>query len=248
MTARPNRLPLLRRLGFILPVVVAAILIAAWTGCATPQERYRTLSFFFDGVPNPNTPKPTTKPADDANASAGGQVVTLSIVSRHKPFVERQCAACHTSASGNIMEFEEAYKVCTRCHKNITTEYPRMHGPVAAATVAGPVPTCKWCHTPHESPEPALLKDTAAKVCTQCHEAQLLGPNPQQHRDGTSCIQCHFGHGGASGNTHFLKPAPAPPSTGTQPATCPAAMPATRPATQPAATTQPGAPIQGGVP
>ena len=253
MTARPKKNLRSRRLSLLLPVLVAGLLLAAWAGCATPHERYRTLSFFFDGVPNPDAPRHIAQAAATPDDSTTRPVLTLSIVSRHKPYVDRQCAACHNSASGNIMEFEEAYKACTRCHKKITTEYPRMHGPVAAAVVAGPVPTCKWCHAPHESTEPALLKDTPVKVCTQCHDAQLLAPKPQQHTDGTSCIQCHFGHGSAAENTHFVKPnvmgqwSTSRPSTraATQPGTRPTTPPATRPAILLGSATNPDPPARG---
>jgi predicted CXXCH cytochrome family protein len=159
---------------------------------------------------------------------------SVAIVSRHKPYIDAtgnrdKCAVCHRSATGEIMEFEEAYRVCTQCHKKIGTEHVRMHGPVAVAGLPGVKPTCKWCHTGHESHEPALLKDSAVKVCTQCHESQLLSPTPQQHTDGTSCIQCHFGHGGDAQNAHFLKPGSVPQWPATQPATRPATQPATQP-------------------
>lgn len=237
MSAQPQKIILLRRVGMLLLLTVTSLFVGVWAGCSTPQERYQTLSFFFDGVPNPDAPKPGARSAQEEGAS--GTVITASVVSRHKPFVERKCAACHNSASGNIMEFEEAYKSCTKCHTKITKEYPRMHGPVAAATVAGPVPTCKLCHAPHESAEPALLKDTPVKVCTQCHDAQLLGPKPVQHLDGTSCIQCHYGHGSSLQISHLLKPGAIASWSASRPATMPATQPTTGPASLGVATTQP---------
>ena len=150
------------------------------------------------------------------------------------------------------MEFDEAYKNCLRCHPKVPTEHPHMHGPVAAAGVPGAPPTCKLCHTPHESREPSLLKDSPVKVCTQCHDAQLLGAKPRQHLDGTSCIQCHYGHGGDAHNTHFLKPNVRAMGAGTQPAAWPATQPATQPATRPSnqqgAATISGLVAQGGAP
>jgi len=186
-------------------------------GCGTPQERYRTLSYFLDGVPNPDAPA-------GAHVQVPGQQVTTSvrIVSRHKPYLDNQCATCHRSPSGEIQEFDLAYGTCVKCHKTVTTGQALMHGPVA-------IGQCKWCHAPHQSTEPALLRDTPIKVCTQCHDDQLLGNTPPEHQDGkTSCLQCHFGHGGAARN--FLKPKPAP---GAAAATAPATAPATRGATAP---------------
>jgi predicted CXXCH cytochrome family protein len=162
-------------------------------GCGTPQQRYHTLSTFFDGVPNPDAPSKTR--ADDA----GHMVMAASrIVSQHKPYLDNQCAACHQSNSGEIQDFALAYNACVKCHKQISKSKPLMHGPVA-------LEQCKWCHAPHQSTEPALLKDTPIAVCTQCHDKQLLSNTPPEHVDGkTSCLQCHFGHGGPEHN--FLKP------------------------------------------
>ncbi|MEI8197327.1 MAG: cytochrome c3 family protein, partial [Phycisphaerae bacterium] len=135
-------------------VVLCSIL--GWAGCGTPRERYRVLSFFFDGVPNPDAPKivKTTTPTNTDHKPI------VALVSHHKPFMEGKCDSCHRSDSGMIMDFSEAYKACVKCHTTVTTKFPRMHGPVASAA-------CQWCHNPHESTEPALLKRPAIKVCTQ---------------------------------------------------------------------------------
>jgi predicted CXXCH cytochrome family protein len=171
--------------------------LALLVGCATPQERYRVLSFFFDGVPDPSAPQ---KVVPQANLDANQEVVsTVAVMSRHKPYVTNQCAVCHESAEGIIMDFEKAYNQCVKCHDKVKSGHPLMHGPVVQDA-------CKWCHTPHESAEPALLKDTPIVVCTQCHNRQLLGDKPVEHLDGkTSCLKCHFGHGGDA--RYFLKSA-----------------------------------------
>ena len=207
-----------------------AIFLGVWiAGCGTPQEKYRTLSFFFDGVPNPDAPKVARR------VTAAGSTVTLAIVSRHKPYVDNNCESCHRSATGQMMDFSEAWKRCTSCHKDATNKYARMHGPVARAA-------CNFCHTGHESVEPKLLRAAPIKVCTQCHDQQLLGPKPSQHNDGvTSCITCHSGHGGPEAN--FLKPnwqTEWPKSAATAPATAPAASRPSELAPAPAADTRQG--------
>lgn len=192
------------------------------TACSTPHERYKVLSTFFDGVPDPDAPKKiaSTQPADP-DAPANGSVVTLSIVSIHKPYRERQCDACHFATNGEIQDFEKAYDSCLRCHKKVTNNHTLMHGPVARAA-------CRFCHSPHESTQPHLLKDTSIKVCTQCHDSQLLGNKPIQHIDGkTSCLQCHTGHGGEV--RFFLV---SKTNATTQPATQPSTQPATQPTTR----------------
>jgi len=197
-----------RATGLIMLVVGLTTLLAL-IGCGnTPQERYHTLSFFFDGVPNPDAPSKVV--TDDA----GRKVIASSrIVSQHKPYLDNQCGVCHNATNGDIQDFAAAYTACVKCHKKVSTEKTLMHGPVAREQ-------CKWCHAPHQSTEPALLKDTPIAVCTQCHDKQLLSNTPPEHLDGTtSCLQCHFGHGGPEHN--FLKPNTVP-APATQPATAPA--------------------------
>jgi predicted CXXCH cytochrome family protein len=179
-------------------------------GCSSPEQRYKTLSYFFDGVPDPD------KRAVQSHATTTtgeGQVLLAAIVSTHKPYAEQKCDTCHRTATGAIQEFEEAYKLCNSCHKDVPNKLPRMHGPVA-------VGDCKWCHTAHESPQPHLLNNTPIKVCTGCHDTQLLGSKPPEHNDGkTSCLQCHFGHGGK--DRHFLKPNATPQWPTSKPAGAP---------------------------
>jgi predicted CXXCH cytochrome family protein len=72
----------------------------------------------------------------------------------------------------------------------VMTEYPAMHGPVIGKA-------CLWCHEPHESTSPSLLKTTAATLCLQCHERELLTTRVDGHRlETASCLDCHKGHGG----------------------------------------------------
>ena len=230
MTGRDPRKQLWRALGLVL------LMTLIWSaGCGTPHERYRVLSFFFDGVPDPDKPKTVAKVA-----TTGPATVQLSILSRHKPYMENKCDVCHRSAAGEIQEFSEAYKVCVQCHAQVPRKYPKMHGPVA-------VGACKWCHAPHESVYPSLLKDAPLKLCTQCHEPNLLGNKPPAHNDGrTSCLDCHSGHGGTA--AHFLKPGAVPQWPTTRPATRPADEPTTAPATRAAegSTTSPPAALGSG--
>ena len=209
----------------LLLMVAGMAALGIVVGCGgTPQERYRVLSFFFDGVPDPDAPSRVV-----TNETGQKVVAATHIVSQHKPYLENRCPVCHNSPNGEVQDFELAYNACVTCHKQVSSEKPWMHGPVARGQ-------CKWCHTGHMSTEAALLRDTPINVCTQCHDSQLLGNNPPEHLDGqTSCLQCHYGHG-AQGR-YFLKPQPTAPASApaTLPATAPASMPAAEPETQPAA-------------
>ena len=152
----------------------------AWAGCAI-EKNYKTLSFFFDGVPNP----------DAKSKAAGGKGADLrksATYSIHKPFAEDACKECHTD---RFQLTTQDSSLCMKCHANRTTEYPKMHGPVAAVA-------CLWCHAPHESAEAHLLKKPARQVCSQCHEQSLLNvERVPAHADvSRSCLDCHSGHGG----------------------------------------------------
>lgn len=164
-----------------LLLVLAIIMIV---GC-TPERRYKVLSFFFDGVPDPNAPKV------DRNA---GQVVTTSSgrvirVYQHKPFKDNQCGSCHAVSSGSYESFEKLdAKICLKCHANELTRYPVMHGPVASVQ-------CLTCHSPHESAIPGLLKEKAPGVCTQCHVPDLRPKDKDHQSPASPCLTCHVGHG-----------------------------------------------------
>lgn len=158
--------------------VVACVI---WSGCSV-EKYYSTLSFFFDGVPNPEAL---------AKAKAAGTLQNIRqspTYSVHKPFVDEACAECHT-ASFQLTGQDSS--VCLKCHADRTTEYPRMHGPVAAVA-------CLWCHAPHESAEAHLLKRPARQVCSQCHEQSMLSAQrvPAHADPARSCLDCHGAHGG----------------------------------------------------
>ncbi|MBL4699919.1 MAG: hypothetical protein JKX85_01550 [Phycisphaeraceae bacterium] len=157
----------------------------------SPETRYETLSFFFDGVPDPNAPDLLDGPS--ANARNGSPNARKLRVSVHKPYRDNDCNACHV---GNMRSFESFTKisdiVCMNCHKQVTDAYRYMHGPVA-------IGACLMCHDPHEAAQPHLIKIPSPKVCLQCHQRESLGPpdiahlnNPNPEAD---CLSCHVGHG-----------------------------------------------------
>lgn len=172
--------------GVVAALLGAALLLSAtsqWLGC-TPQKHYKVLSFFFDGVPDPNAPPEGEL---DAESATSGRPVPRAIL--HKPFAENKCDACHTSASGRFQDFDKADdSSCAKCHEHVQTQFAVMHGPVA---IGG----CSFCHVPHESSIPALLIDTAPAVCLTCHDRELLPATPADHATDRSCLDCHVGHG-----------------------------------------------------
>jgi predicted CXXCH cytochrome family protein len=163
-------------------VFISALVI----GCGNATTRYRVLSFFFDGVPDPNAATgPTTRRTGER-----GKVVFV-----HKPFAdaeadEKKCATCHLNTSDIFARAQVRRDVCVECHASVKREYRYTHGPVVNNL-------CQFCHAPHQSINEHLLKMPAPAVCTQCHFPETLGSNPPEHLIAKSnCISCHSGHGG----------------------------------------------------
>jgi len=176
--------------GWTPPLVVAGALALAWAGCSVTTENYELLSFFFDGVPDPNAPM--------LPGASAAQIRQSPTYSSHAPFEEDRCAECHERRF-NLGPADS--EICLKCHADVPNEQPLMHGPVAAVA-------CLWCHTAHESPYQALLKGPPRDVCTTCHDEALLSAArvPEHAPESTaSCLDCHSGHGGTV--RHFLHPA-----------------------------------------
>lgn len=200
------------------------VLCAVWSGCSV-EKYYGTLSFFFDGVPNPDA---------KARAEAAGGITEdirkSPTFTQHKPFVDENCGACHTTQFGLT---NQDSSICMKCHSDRPTQYPRMHGPVAAVA-------CLWCHAPHETAEAHLLKKPARQVCSQCHEPKMFeGSRVPAHTDEKrSCLECHSGHGGE--RQFFLRDGVVVPPPG-QPAPEPEPKPAPAPADKPEPKAEPAA-------
>src|SRR5581483_12228618 len=204
-----------RRWGLFLAaaggcIYLLATLLLSLSGCTVTQKNYSALSFFFDGVPDPNAPKLPAGSNDEGNETVAGNGGRLNRVFIHKPYDEGRCDACHGAAK----EFTDFTKmgsdVCLKCRQKELNKFPVMHGPVAAAE-------CLLCHAPHESTYPKLLKEPSPQVCIQCHLPELLPQKPPEHQsEAVSCLDCHFGHGGPK---HGLLRPVSTTAASTQPAT-----------------------------
>jgi predicted CXXCH cytochrome family protein len=209
--------------------VLLGLVLLLGLGCAE-QTRYRVLSFFFDGVPEPGSEAPTEtreelvarQKREQAEYVAGLLETARRKTIVHRPYANYQCAACHDMAQGKmVMTAEEG--LCTRCHRDLTSRLRFVHGPVA-------VNACLECHHPHESVYPALLRAEPTAVCSGCHDPEELSPGehrrfvasqvappgttsppgaapgapaPPAAEPAPSCLDCHDGHGGD--NRMFLK-------------------------------------------
>lgn len=184
------------RWGAAVGLASSVVLLVVWSGCATPEERYRVLSFFFDGVPDPST---MIEPAEGTVVIGRG--ADARRVYAHKPWTEKDSClvACHV---GDIYNLPDS-SICLKCHEETPTQFPRMHGPVAAVA-------CLWCHEPHKSEHRYLLLEASPGLCIQCHEpGVLLGDDPPAHTDpARDCLDCHSGHGGDAAGFLIHKPDP----------------------------------------
>lgn len=176
-------------------LIAALLSVAACVqapGCAGPEARFRVLSIFFDGVPDPSAPKETDKPGAAADKSQEKQP-ELSV---HGPYAERKCDLCHESRFSNKLKTDKS-KLCGTCHSGEQFEGKVIHGPVGVAN-------CAACHEPHRSQFPHLLRAEGSGVCLKCHTVETF-EQLDRHRaeKGEDCVSCHAPH--ASDKPHLLK-------------------------------------------
>jgi predicted CXXCH cytochrome family protein len=187
MVIKGAHLPFRRRRLYALAAGPALLLLTVLAvGCSVNHSNYKTLSFFFDGVPDPDAPVMAS--ADSARTTSDNGLVQAVKLYRHKPYADGKCEECHTADKKQLLSLKE--DLCIKCHQPAVNQYAVMHGPVA-------VGQCLWCHEPHESDSPRLLKTTAPDLCLQCHDQNLLPASIPAHlSDAANCLDCHVGHGG----------------------------------------------------
>ncbi|MFQ5608175.1 MAG: cytochrome c3 family protein [Candidatus Zixiibacteriota bacterium] len=198
-------------------VLMYAIMLGS-TGCGGPGGR-RTLKFFFDGVPEPDSLSDTLNGAADPQAARllRQQARTDSLnaligIQAHPPYADRDCSACHRmtdrrggSGSMSFTPRDEGgssswlsfpvEELCFECHSDMTEEYAEenglnIHDPVASGE-------CVTCHNPHRSPYKALLlKERARELCLDCHD-ESIPEGEDDHpelEDSDDCTDCHNPH------------------------------------------------------
>ncbi|NOX90396.1 MAG: hypothetical protein GXO77_15405 [Calditrichaeota bacterium] len=181
----------IKRFGLYL---LCAILVVSLINC-TPQVRYRILSVFFDGVPNPEqTKKKSNQLSLDSLQTNKANRLTLQKKNEpeavlHPPFADRDCAVCHNMGIGSSLS-ERQPELCFECHDDFRSEYTQLHGPVALGK-------CTTCHHPHLSKNKYLLKRAGQQLCLYCHQKSDVLKN-EVHEDlgDTACTECHNAHGG----------------------------------------------------
>jgi predicted CXXCH cytochrome family protein len=185
-------------------------LVAVLASCTDPLSRHRTLSTFFDGVPDL---PPVERLCEDylgdqyrefytdlaakraAGATPDGED-NHRLRSSHKPFAEKNCDGCHDFKRTNML-LRPKDQLCFMCHKDFI-KGSHVHGPVS-------VGDCSACHLPHDSENPALLREPRSEICGSCHVEDRLAAEMHQRviKHQMQCVDCHDPH--SSPLRYFLK-------------------------------------------
>ncbi|MCG3180778.1 MAG: hypothetical protein BIFFINMI_03141 [Phycisphaerae bacterium] len=187
---QPERPPRLRAPGAWARRLMLAAMVAvvAAMGCSDPHTRYKVLSFFFDGVPDPDAPPGTGPEGTGETASAAANVKPQFI---HAPYRDRNCLPCHEVATPQT-GLTANMTICGKCHAVYgqfgAAEW--VHGPTALGL-------CGLCHDPHKSEYPHIIKQAQPTLCLNCHtDPKLLGePYHELAALGKAvCSDCHDPH------------------------------------------------------
>ena len=174
---------------FLLYCRIPLVLVILSWGCAP-----KTLSIFFDGVPNPddsvslfNDQEEYLAKQENSYEEPVKEVKTPYFF--HLPYQEKECASCHDpNVMGKLVE--PLPGLCFQCHDNFNTLYTIQHAPVEAGE-------CLSCHNPHMAESKHLLKTAGQQMCFECHDAgQALNTEYHSEIGDVNCTECHNPHGG----------------------------------------------------
>ena len=181
-----------RRAAAFTATVAAALIVAA---ACSPETKYRTLVFFFDGV----------APLDVGIAEFGGETSGIPSATEmleppkrveaakrfynHPPYWENRCGGCHDVDEGGLLKTARE-GLCQMCHPEKPAKKKYVHGPVA-------VNGCIACHLYHKALHPKVLVADAQDLCFHCHVTEELRTDEHHETIETErCIDCHDAHGG----------------------------------------------------
>lgn len=167
-------------------LAAAGLLVAC-----TAQSRYRVLSFFFDGVPEPGS---AGKPSRIGEMEEGSRELRPArergrIMHAHPPYEDGLCRECHNPDNGLLHKTVEG-GLCQMCHPDVPSEVGFLHGPVA-------INDCLECHDPHQTEHRPLLRAAPGVICFRCHKrTDLTEGGHHEEVEGVVCTECHHPHGG----------------------------------------------------
>jgi len=184
--------------------MVAGIVLFCAIGCDR-ESRYKVLTFFFEGVPEPGAKKARRWVSDantvtmtnaqlrdqqkDGNRAAPVDKLGQRLSSRHD--FSRECDKCHTGGmtSGHQELRAPLPDLCYSCHSDLHQKGDYLHGPLY-------VGECVFCHEPHSSGFIHLQKAPQPDLCLRCHQESdlVLIPGHREALQGV-CTDCHDPHG-----------------------------------------------------
>ncbi len=193
-------------------MVILGLLIASLWGCDR-HTRHKVLTFFFTGVPpleeGKKAPEEGKEVAEAQKVQKKRRLISKAIPFSHGPYAARLCDGCHDTSptvdfrrstrrqAGGIGRTRRGIivapikELCTECHtyKSAQRAYEEglwLHGPVAEGN-------CVICHSPHESPNPYLLRVKSEEICIGCHSEGYI-VNTAVHSGSRDCLSCHNPH------------------------------------------------------
>ncbi len=154
-------------------------------------EHYKTLTFFFDGVP-PLGQEGLQEEFANSNFQVSMQISPKQLWYVHEP--QKDCTLCHGKRkqqrgfSLQVQLTAPVPKLCYGCHADYTVSASFVHGPVA-------VGQCLFCHNPHKSKIKHLLKEPEPKLCYLCHDINTVELIPAHFKNQQfACTGCHNAH------------------------------------------------------
>jgi len=175
--------------------IFISILIASFFGGCEARTRYRVLSIFFDGVPNPDrvVASAQKKRTGSRGAEADANEKRSKQFTEHGPYAAKLCEGCHQRGTNKLLMPIES--LCLYCH-TVAMDKKRIHGPVASGG-------CKVCHDAHSSPNRFLLVSDSQEFCLYCHDKNEISTREVHQGVTEECTACHDAHG--SDNEFLLR-------------------------------------------
>ncbi len=186
-----------------LLILLISAVVSLLISC-DPLNRYKVLTFFFDGVP-PLGGAGGGKAAGElliesgaGEAGVGEVSLGQAVVSRHK--AARDCRRCHEDGTrwSRKQLHNPLPQLCYECHTDYNVVRGYVHGPVA-------VGACAFCHDSHQSNYLRLQRSPQPDLCYQCHDIGDISSlvDHQDQLEGV-CTECHDPH--VSSGKMLLKP------------------------------------------
>jgi len=116
--------------------IIWSLMFLIMLSCSTTKH-HKTLSIFFDGVPDQEQKKAvqadSTKsinPIEIPKPSSEG-VVIASVVAIHPDYKNKSCGKCHSVDHAYRLNQRQP-QLCYNCHEPFESKFKILHGPVAA--------------------------------------------------------------------------------------------------------------------